>query len=217
MKIQAILDPQFRPMALETRAFREAVAASERPQRIAPFGRAQRRLHRDGLHGRVPRRRGRRAQLRLRRAHRQDAAVGLRRLPHRRRRLEAAVRALARRLFRRRRARLRPRFHGARVRAAVRGRLCRRSRGRAGAEALLARDGPPSGRLPHRLRRRRERPQGVRRHRRQGGSIPTRSSGIRNSTPIRNTSIRAFSIRCAPPRRRCRAWTPSACPAPARS
>ena len=35
MKIKAILDPQFRPMALETRAFREAVAASDRPQRIA--------------------------------------------------------------------------------------------------------------------------------------------------------------------------------------
>ena len=35
MKIQAMLDPQFRPMALETRAFREAVAASAQPQRIA--------------------------------------------------------------------------------------------------------------------------------------------------------------------------------------
>ena len=34
-RIKAILDPQFRPMALETRAFREAVANSDNPQRIA--------------------------------------------------------------------------------------------------------------------------------------------------------------------------------------
>ena len=161
MKIKAILDPQFRPMALETRAFREAVAASDRPQRIA-ISVVRNDDYTETIYMDVFR----------------DGADDARNYAYVERIVKTMLWAYGG--YKIVVAGSKPLYEGIRDAYAVGGArefdrdFMSRQYERPfeveyladPADAPLSRDGPPSRRLPHRLRRRRERPQGLRGHRR---------------------------------------------------
>ena len=153
-------------------------------------------------------RRGRRHAA-LRRADREVPALVARRLEAPRRRAEGHRRVHPQDLLGARRAQVRLRDDGARLRPQVRSRPDHGGQG-SRREGHAGRRRRPSQGLPDRLRSRRERLQGLRRDRWRGGLHRGNAVGSQEPEPTRNITIITSPPRCTAPPPTCRAWMPSA-------